>query len=308
MFSLICSQVQADELEEFLLQVDSDFEIILNELSKDERKTWLDQSIEITNKVSKFIDEQDELENYFKAEGVYDKYKSTLPFTYLKNYYSIKLDMKTNLVEKVGEYSFNKYYENNVKILLNEIELELTNLQNSQGALQLQTKLTQYFKVKRSVDLLLENPPIKVEYEYKPASSAWDTEPLLLKKYVLYDWIKGIQLLSSNVEDLKNINDSFVSFNKLKLNDPIAYISFGSQIAVLLVVVAGYTISYTDKPSILVIFILVISSMALSITMISISSSTILNISIQAILPGSFILYWVFKSHKKVLKQNEIID
>ncbi|KAB7683130.1 hypothetical protein [Plesiomonas shigelloides] len=309
----LASIVNAGEIEEYQNKLDIEYEALLQEIPSNEQGAWKERSYDITQKVLDEGASHEQIVEYFKQQGTYDSYESTLPFSYLKKVQYIRLDMKTSLVNELGAYVYSDFYDKEVKLLLVAIETELSGLQNTQGALQLQGNLSKYFRIKRKVEELTNTPVILSELEFRPASSSWDTAPKLMKKFTLYDWRKTIEALNDYKSELNDINDSFISFNKLRLKDPVGYISFGSQIAVLLITVAGYIISYTKKPSLVVISLLVVSSMVLSLVMISISSSTLFNIAIQAMLPGAFIVYWTVqkrissiskKKHNKLLKSD----
>ena len=179
----------------------------------------------------------------------------------------------------------------------------MKSLQNSQGTLQLQDKLTEYFKIQRIITDRFSNLPVKTSYKFQPQENAWDINPKLIKDFVLHDWIAAMKKLDEDKDKLIGIKDSFVSFNYLRLKDPIALVSIGCQLAVLLVAVAGYIISYSQKPSIIIVFILVVSSMLTSLVLIFFSSRTILNLFIQALVPGAFILYWTYRKHHNKIIQ-----
>ncbi|MCD9525550.1 hypothetical protein [Photobacterium carnosum] len=295
--AFVASIVNAGEFEEYKNNLSTEYSVLLQEIPSSEQGAWNARSYDITQKVLDESASYDQIVEYFKQQGTYDSYKNTLPFSYLKKVQYIRLDMQTTLVNELGTYVYSDFYNKEVKLLLVAIETELSGLQNTQGALQLQSNLSKYFRLKRKVEELTNNPLVLSALEFRPASSAWDTAPELMKKFTLYDWRKSVEILNGYKAELNDINDSFISFNKLRLQDPAGYISFGSQIAVLLITVAGYIISYTKTPSLGVISFLVVSSMVLSLVMISISSSTLFNIAIQAMLPGLFIVYWTVQKH-----------
>lgn len=293
------AKAEDEALDGFKETINKEYSLLLEYIAPSERLNWNERKYEITKIITEEHHSHEEMVEYFKRQGSYESYKDILPFSYLKKVRFISLDMQTDLTNELGRNIYHHYYDAEIRVLLLAIESELTGLQNKQGALQLQSQLTKYFNLKRKIEELSNNPQILSEFEYRPRSNAWDSTPILMKKFVLYDWVKSIKALGVYKEELENIKDSFISFNTLKLQDPTAYISFGSQIAVLLITVAGYIISYTDKPSLRVISLLVISSMGVSLLMITISSSTLLNIAIQALLPGAFIIYWTAKRYRK---------
>lgn len=286
------------ELEGFYVELGKTYHFLLNELSDEEKIKWENENNKIIYKQQNYNEKYNFDVEYFKRHGNYESIKSILPYSYLNGINELKLNEKTELIERMGGDFIRKYYNNNVVVLLNSIESELINIENSNESLQLKSKLEGYLKVSREIEYFLKNPIIKTTYEFAPMVSAYDSKPKVLKSYVLHDWEGTINKLSFYVKELEDIKDSFLSFNRLKPKDPIGFISIGTQMSILLVTVSGYMISYTKKPSIKVVFSLVFSSMALSLIMIFISSDTVKNIAIQTILPALFIMYWVFTKYR----------
>ncbi|EGQ8042944.1 hypothetical protein HJA73_004516 [Vibrio alginolyticus] len=291
--------VQADEQDDYLEKLDQQYQALLEYLSEEDKGYWESKHFEITIKAAKIHSDYDEMVAYFKSTGEYDDlFERTLLSSSVKKSRHSRLDSKTTIVEELGRLVFKKYYDDHILSMLNMVELELSSLQNAQGAIQLQTKLVDYFSLRREINELYESPIVLGSIAYEPPSYVIATDSDGLIRQQAHDWIGSIAKLNEILPELTKINDSFVSFNKLRVKDPIAYISFGSQIAVLLVAVAGYMISYTRKPSVKVVFWLVFTSMLISFALIMVSSSTLLNIIVQAILPACFVLYWVNESKK----------
>ncbi|MFM1641634.1 hypothetical protein [Aeromonas salmonicida] len=290
--------------EAFLNTAEKQFESLLELLPDDEKSKWKQREFEEIMDYSQRLNKLKETHDLLRNQSDYNDMYDVLAFSYLANANRYKLDSKVALVNDLGLQLYRAYETNNLNPLRKTIEEELVGLQNTSGALQLQSQLTKYFKLQREIEELLKNPPIKMELEYRPQDNAWDSDPELVKKYVLFDWLRALTSLKEKTFELQTIKDNFASFNYLKLKDPIAFVSLGVQLAILLVAVAGYLISYTEKPSVTVVASLVIASMLVSVLLVFVSSSTIFNLLVQAIIPGAFISYWVHhNSHNKNMQQ-----
>lgn len=276
---------------------DGEFNKLVLLLNENERHDWINKSLEATFKVTRKIEEIKAIDDYFKTKPDYESIKGIRAYSFLKEVNYVSLETKTDLVESLGRLLYQRKIDQEISPIQLSIETELNGLQSSQGAIQLQSKLYEYFKIMRDIENIFTNIPIKYSYNFAPAESPWDRTPKLIKVFVLHDWVSAMEKLQDNREALIDIKDSFKSFNYLRVKDPVAMVSIGCQLAVLLIAVAGYIISYTQKPSIVVIFTLVVSSMLTSLGLIFISSSTTLNLLVQALVPGSFIFYWVFKRY-----------
>jgi len=279
--------------DQYISSVDQEFEKLESLLNKAERVNWDSRFQDARMAVIKKTEEMESINNYLKSRSDYEEIKSVRAFSYLKEVNYASLESKTNLVEELGRFLFEHKLQAEVIPLTVAIEKELEGMQNAQGALQLQSKLVEYFKIKRQIEVLSNNVSIKTEYQFRPQENAWDSDPKLVKTFILHDWFAAMAQLDSTKESLQSLKDSFVSFNYLKLRDPLAFVSIAAQLAVLLVTVAGYMISFTKKPSIRVVSLLVLSSMTGSLVLIFVSSSTLLNLIMQAFIPAGFIIKWV---------------
>lgn len=282
--------------EAYLNTSEQQFELLLELLPEDEKLKWKKRDFEELMNYSKKLDELEKTHEFIRSQSNSSDIDEVLPFSFLADANQYKLDLKTALVNDLGLHLFRAFEINNVSPVRKAIEAELVGLQNANGALQLKSQLTKYFKLQREIKDLSQNPPVKMDLEYRPKDNAWDSEPKLVKKYVLFDWPGALASLKNKLFELQAIKDSFTSFNYLRLKDPIAFVSLGAQLAVLLVAVAGYLISYTAKPSVTVVASLVITSMLVSLVLVFVSSSTIFNLLVQATIPGAFIAYWVYRN------------
>jgi|UPI00031C929F hypothetical protein len=286
--------------EAYLNAAEKQFESLLELLPEDEKREWKHRDFEEVMDYSNKLDELKKTAEYIRNQSDSSDVDGILAFSFLADAIQYELDLKTSLVNDLGLHLYRSYEINNVNPVRKAIEAELVALQNASGALQLQSKLTKYFKLQREIAELSKNPPTKMTLEYRPQDNAWDSDPELVKKYVLFDWLSALSKLKEKLYELQKIKDSFASFNYLRLKDPIAFVSLGAQLAILLVAVAGYLISYTEKPSIKVVASLVAASMLLSVFLVFVSSSTIFNLIVQASIPSLFIAYWVYRnSHNK---------
>jgi hypothetical protein len=279
----------------YLGQAEKQFESLLEMLTDDEKSNWKHRSFEEVMELSKKLKELDKRQEYIRSRRNSKDIEGILAFSYLADAMEYKLRSRTKLTNDLGSHIYTSLIAEKVEPVKKAIELELVGLQNANGTIQLQSKLTEYFSIQRRLDKRASAPPVLRAYEYRPKSSAWDNTPSLVDKFILYDWVSAIDLLDEDLAALEAVKDSFVSFNYLRISDPIAFVSLGSQLAVLLIAVAGYLISYTREPSILVVASLVSLSMFASVALIFISSSTALNLAVQALVPGAFISYWAYK-------------
>lgn len=290
-------------VEAYLKTADKQFESLLELLPEDEKSKWKQRKFEEAMDYSRKLDELEKTHEFIRSQSDSSGIDGVLAFSFMADANLYKLDLKTALVNDLGLHIYRSFENNNLNPLRKAIEAELVGLQNASGALQLQSQLTRYFKLQREIEEISKNPPIKIVLEYKPQDNAWDSDPELVKRYVLFDWQGALASLKEKLFELQTIKDSFASFNYLRLRDPIAFVSLGAQLAILLVAVAGYLISYTAKPSVKVVASLVIVSMLVSVLLVFVSSSTIFNLLVQAIIPGTFIAYWAWRnSHNKKMQ------
>jgi len=291
--------------EAYLNSAEKEFEALLELLPKNEKDEWKHRDFNEVMNYSNKLEELKKSQDYIKKNTNSKDMEGVLAFSFLADANRFKLESKTTLVNGLGQYIYNLFKSNRIEPVKKAIELELLSLQNANGALQLQSQLSKYFAIQRKLEERSQSPPILMSYEFRPQHNAWDSDPSLVKKFVLYDWISAINSLKKDLADLHEVKDSFVSFNYLRLKDPIAFVSLGCQLAVLLVTVAGYLISYTRQPSIVVVASLVVLSMLVSIVLVFVSSSTSLNLALQAIVPALFIGYWVYQnSHNKAFERD----
>ncbi|WP_421228691.1 hypothetical protein [Aeromonas jandaei] len=299
--SLITTSTYANE--DYVNVADKEFEELLSFLSVEEKGHWETRAFNDVMAHSKIIEEINETHNYIRSQNKSKEIEGILAYSFLSEVMYNKLKLKTKLTNELGQHIYSLAMKKDIEPIKVAIEVELVGLQNVNGAIQLQSQLSSYFSLLRRLEKRQENPPVLESLDFRPKKSAWDSNPTLVEEFVLYDWVAAINLLSEDKDKLQSLKDSFVSFNYLRLKDPIAFVSLGCQLAILLVAVAGYLISYTRQPSLKVIMALVSLSILSSIVLIFVSSSTILNLFLQAIVPGLFVAYWVYQKHIENKKQ-----
>ena len=288
----------------YLGQAERQFESLLEMLTDDEKSDWKHRSFDEVMEHSNKLDELEKAQEYIRSRRNAEGIESILAYSYLAESMEHKLRSKTKLTNDLGRHIYTSLVTEKVEPIKKAIEIELVGLQNASGAIKLQSRLTEYFSIQRRLAKRASDPPVLLAYEYRPKSNVWDDTPSLVENFILYDWVSAIDLLNEDLSALEAVKDSFVSFNYLRISDPIAFVSLGCQLAILLIAVAGYLISYTSKPSILVVASLVSLSMLASVALIFISSSTALNLVVQALVPGVFISYWAYrKSHNNAMQQ-----
>lgn len=295
---LVANFTHADDV--YLAAAEQQFEKLMEQLPEDQRHDWRNRNFNDVMEHSKKLQELEKTQAYIRSQINSKELESILAFSYLADAMQNKLQQRTKLTNDLGRHMYSVMSED-VEVIRDEIEVELVSLQNVSGAIQLQRKLSSYFALQRRLEQRQEHPPILRAYDFRPQKSAWDDHPVLVEKFVLYNWPAAIKMLSEDKKELQSIKDSFVSFNYLRLKDPIAFVSLGCQLAVLLIAVAGYLISYTHNPSIKVVTSLVFLSMFSSVVLVFVSASTVLNLFLQAVVPGAFIFYWTYQ--KRITNQ-----
>ena len=287
--------------DSYLLSVEKQFESLLEKLQDKEQKEWRKKASIETMKCFNKSEELTQVRDYILSQPDSENLAEILSFSYSADYMQYTLQSKTKLTNDLGTFVIKSFMTSQIEPVTKAIEIELVSLQNANGALTLQNKLSNFLSLQRLITKKFLHPPILESYEYRPMENAWDDKPALKGKFILYDWINLLDFMNKKLIQLQGIKDSFVSFNYLRLKDPIAFVSLGCQLAILLVTVAGYIITYTKEPSIKVITSLVGLSMITSIGLIFLSSNTTINLIVQAIVPGGFILYWICKKPQQIV-------
>lgn len=173
----------------YISTVTNEFKELKKNLNEKERKNWEYKWDDISSNILSKIKEIKSFDNVLSSQPDYKKLQEIMPYSFFRDVGLVELQQKTKTTEELGNQLFFQKYNKELLPIINTIEKELTSLENNDGALTLQSKLTEYFTVKRQVERLKDNIPIKTRYEFRPQANVWDDSPQLVEAFVLHDWL-----------------------------------------------------------------------------------------------------------------------
>jgi len=306
--STIFNVAQAEDyrsLEDFIKQNKYEFKLLLSKSPPEIAEKW---NKEYSKYVKSYVEKGEMLQyvkSILKKEGKFDE--GIFAYSYLNESHELQLERWTQLSNGLGLEYFNYIYKENLETIDSDIQSKFDKIENLSKLPQIASLLSEYFKIKREIQMMREFPKVKYTFKFEPISSPYSDEPDLVKEYKLYDWLGQSKEIPKLKEALWTINDNLIIEHRTRPKDPLFPLTILTQFAFLLAIIPGYILTYTEKRPVLVISLLVIVSIVSSFILIFISPSTWLNIMIQSMVPCIFGFAWLY-SYLKRKKSIKLIN
>ncbi len=289
-------------LEDFVQKTKYEFEFLLSKSPPKIADNWRK---EYDKYVQAFIEKSEMLQSVeliLEREGKLDK--GSFAYSYVNEINELHLEKLTNLVNGLGHEYFDhilEYHTGNIDSLIQDKFQKINNISEDKKLIDL---LSEYFQIKREIQSLLDFPKVKYKFVFEPKSSGYSDEPEKVKEYLLYDWFGQSKEIPRLKTSLLVINDNLIIEDRIRPKDPLFALTLLTQLAILVAIIPGYILTYTDKRPVLIISSFVAVSISLSFILIFLSPSTWLNICIQSIIPCFFGIVWVISYIKERRKLN----
>lgn len=267
-------------------------------LPPDRATFWLDEHSRRIQSEAQWTKDREELDQHL-ATALGPSFGMIRPFRYLADIAELQLRNRTAVAEGVGAELLRTAVATRITPKLNHLQTKLLELRKSDDAASLRPAATTLYTSRAEIAELTSTPPIRVSYTFAPPGSAYDTHPSARGDFVLHDWEAALRSVHEIEKRIIAADRDAEVRRFLTPRDPRSQVSLVLQIAFLLIAIAGYIVSFAEQPKLAVIASIVAGSMLLSLALVFYSDDTLLNLLVQSLLPGGFILWWAWKKRRQ---------
>jgi len=283
-------EIVIKDVDEYLSRSKYEFKLLRNEADSTTYRYWDEKYYQA---MQHFIDKSEELKklrDFLIKEGAYDEH--TFPFSYVNEVNEILLNDITNLVNELGESIIKEKVKDRIDSVKQQIEKDIDEISHLKNANKVANIISEFYQIIGDVSELTTKLEAKYSYMFEPKNYA-HAEPYLVKKFKIKDWVNGINKIESYRERLLKLRNEIKLLIITSPKDPLFFITIMFQVTLLLSTIPRYIISYTGKVPKTFIVLMIVSSMIFSFVLIFVSPSTFLNVLVQCIVPGLFIIYGI---------------
>lgn len=282
-----------EEYGEFVRAAEAQFRTLCGRLSSERCQYWRSKESDLLESMAEFNRTWKINDGWVESHPARKEIEGLRAFDYLAQYYEREIRGTLLLSDGAGQELLEEVIARRIEPTRADLEARANNLAGIADPASLAPALRGLLKLDRKIAELRHSPPVVRSLRFAPKLSAYDRDPRLVAVFLLRDWSAATDEVEVLAQELPEIGSEVEVQERLRPRDPIAFIPLVTQLALLLIVVAGSMISFTEKPRPPVVAALVLISMGFSLLLVFMSSNTILNTLVQMVVPGVFMLIWV---------------
>ena len=134
--------------------------------------------------------------------------QQTFAFKYVNEINEVNLDETTPLVEDLGRELLNDRVASLLMPKVKDIEGQFATFQGKTQTHSVQQSYADFLQLKRRMDRLEADAPLKETYIFEPKAKAYSSEPIKRVVYTIHDWDAALAKVDELKQQLQPIQDN----------------------------------------------------------------------------------------------------